>query len=399
MLQYEGNLLSGKELGDLYQIEVKLDDKVVGERHIVDAYTQKDLHQNGQFGLGNTVFIALDKKDKFSDPYELEQANKEPMTFRAKDTDGKIIEKQIVQSNKIPHFYGDRLKYVIKQKGLIKLVDGTTVGENSIEVAAIPKNLIDPIIDRFQPGKVSINSADNVLNYRLYKPEIEHKGKYPLIVFLHGSGQLGADNIAHLLSSRGAISVLDYSPSFIVAPQYKTVFDPFDDFKKGQKGGIHWQTENRRQLVLKMLDQILKENPQIDKARIYLVGLSRGAEGAMSLLLDRPNFFAGALLMSGREAGTVEWIDGYATKELLRPIKDVPIWFFHSKEDKVSLVEGTRKNYMILHDQLHGKDIRYTEFSFQKVGDNGIVNNNPHNTWDVVFNSPSVYQWLLSKHK
>ncbi len=124
---------------------------------------------------------------------------------------------------------------------------------------------------------------------------------------------------------------------------------------KGQKGGIHWQTDNRRQLVLKMIDQTIQENPQIDTNRIYLVGLSRGAEGAMSLLLDRRSFFAGALLMSGREAGTIEWINGKATKALLTSIKDVPIWFFHSKEDKVSPVEGTRKNYTILHDQLHSK--------------------------------------------
>lgn len=148
-----------------------------------------------------------------------------------------------------------------------------------------------------------------------------------------------------------------------------------------------------------MIDETIQQNPDIDKNRIYLIGLSRGAEGAMYLLLDRPNFFAAALLMSGREAGTVEYIDGKATASLLSPIKDIPIWFFHSKEDKVSPVEGSRKNFMILKYKLHNKNVRYTEFTFLNSGDNGFINNNAHNTWDAVFNSPVVYDWLLQQKR
>ncbi|MFC0309744.1 alpha/beta hydrolase-fold protein [Gallibacterium trehalosifermentans] len=398
-LQYEADILSGKELAGLYQVEVQLDNKVLGHRHIVDAYTQQGITQQNDVAIGDTVFLVLDKEDKFADSYELEQANTEPMNFRAIDAQGTPITKQVVQSNKVPKFYGNRLQYVIKQKGLLKLTNSKTVGERHITVSASSENVVNPIIDRFQSKQVSLNTKENYLNYRVYIPDLEKNRKYPLVIFLHGSGQVGSDNIAHLLSSRGAISVLDYSPSFIVAPQYQTVFDPFDDVTKGQQGGIHWQTNNRRQLVLKMIDKTILENPQIDTNRVYLIGLSRGAEGAMSLLLDRPTFFAGALLMSGREAGTVEWIDGKATTDLLAPIKDIPIWFFHSKEDKVSPVAGTRKNYTLLHDQLRGKDIRYTEFSYQKAGDNGIVNNNPHNTWDAVFNSPAIMRWLLAQQK
>ncbi len=47
------------------------------------------------------------------------------------------------------------------------------------------------------------------------------------------------------------------------------------------------------------------------------MGLSRGSEGAVKLLLISTALFAGALLMSGREAYTYEWVDGNATKENL----------------------------------------------------------------------------------
>ena len=128
------------------------------------------------------------------------------------------------------------------------------------------------------------------------------------------------------------------------------------------------------------------------------MGLSRGSEGAVKLLLTRPHFFAGALLMSGREAYTYEWVDGNATKENLSSIKDIPMWFFHSKEDKISPVEGSRINVNIL-KELHAPNVKYTEFTTEKVGDNGIANDNSHNTWDALFNSPEVMQWLLHQKR
>lgn len=222
--------------------------------------------------------------------------------------------------------------------------------------------------------------------------------RYPLTIFLHGSGQLGSDNIAQLLSSKGAIATLQHEQGFVLAPQYASVFDPFDDVKQGQTGGIHWQTENRLQLVLNMIDQTTRQHPTIDKNRIYLIGLSRGAEGALKLLQMRPHYFAGALLLSGREANTLEWIDGQATHASLAPIKHVPMWFFHSREDKISPVEGTRTNVKILR-QLNAPAVRYTEFSTTQSGDNSILTNNPHNTWESVFDSPEAIQWLLKQKR
>ena len=147
-----------------------------------------------------------------------------------------------------------------------------------------------------------------------------------------------------------------------------------------------------------MIDDTLAQYPQIDKNRIYLVGLSRGAEGSVKLLLNQPHFFAAALLMSGREAYTHEWADGNATKENLAPIKNIPMWFFHSKEDNISPVKGSRINVKILTEELQAPNVKYTEFTMENIGDNGIVNNNAHNTWDAVFNSPEVMQWLVQQN-
>ena len=105
------------------------------------------------------------------------------------------------------------------------------------------------------------------------------------------------------------------------------------------------------------------------------------------------------IAFAGREAYTLEWMDGNATKDNLMPLKDLPLWFFHSKEDKVSPVQGSRINYQILHKELKAPNVKYTEFTTEQPGDNGIVNNNAHNTWDAVFNSPEVMTWLLQQKR
>lgn len=395
-LEYEDNLLSGDELQDLYQVEVRLDNQTQGTRQILRAYSNDRPEPALTPNAGKYLILELNKWDKNADLYSLKTENSEPMSFRAKNEQQEITQREIVQSNRVPQFYQERLEYVIQQQGLIKLSNGKTLAPETVKVTAEPQNVKNLFIDHFTANQVYLNDPKNSLHYRLYSPQpISDQKKYPLTIFLHGSGQLGTDNTAQLLSSTGAISTLKYEDGFVLAPQYAGVFDPFDDVQKGQRGGVHWQTENRRTLLLAMIDKTLQQNPQIDPARIYLVGLSRGAEGALYLMLDRPHFFAAALLMGGREAHSVEWIDGNATAENLASLANTPIWFFHSKEDKVSPVAGSRINYQILQQQLKNPYVNYTEFSFNQAGDNGILNNNPHNTWDAVFNSPEANLWLL----
>lgn len=396
-LEYEDNILSGSDLRSLYQVQTSLDNQEKQSRSIIRAYVNNQATKTHQPQAGKFVIIELDDRDKNADLYSLKTENDTPLKFRSKDKHGNIIETEKVQANRVPQFYQERLTYHIQQTGYLKLTNGKTLDKGELNQSAVKNKVKTAWVDDFGAGQVSLNGPDNKLHYRIYTPSVQADKSYPLTIFLHGSGQVGQDNLAHLLSSKGAIATLEYEQGFVLAPQYQTLFDPFDDVKKGQPGGIHWQTANRRELLLKMIDETLAAHPNIDKKRIYLIGLSRGAEGAINLLLKRPHFFAAALLLSGREAHTTEWIDGNATKENLAAIKNVPMWFFHSKEDKVSPVKGSRINYQILSQDLQAPSVNYTEFTTEQAGDNGIVNNNAHNTWDAVFNSPEIMTWLLEQ--
>lgn len=115
-------------------------------------------------------------------------------------------------------------------------------------------------------------------------------------------------------------------------------------------------------------------------------------------MLDEPELFAGAILPSGREAGTVEWLSGHATRKLLRPALKTPLWFFHAAQDTVSPVDGSRINVTILRELGH-RDLRYTEVSYESPGDSGYLNTSAHNSWDLAFNSSDVWEWLLGKRR
>ncbi|TDQ59386.1 putative peptidase [Mesocricetibacter intestinalis] len=394
-LEYESDVLSGSNLGHLYRVATSLDQQGQEPRSVLKAYVNDKAETAYQAKTGRFVIIELDSRDNNAALYSLRKENERPMKFRARDSDGKIIEIEKVQRNNVPKFYHARLQYHIEQKGLLKLSNGKTLDGFIVSQSAAKNKVKNRYIDNFIAHQVASGDPHNILRYRLYTPTGSAKS-YPLLLFLHGSGQVGSDNLAQLLSSKGATFTLAYEQGFVLAPQYSSVFDPFDDANKGQRGGIHWQSDNRMDLVLQMLDRTLAKNPTIDKRRIYLVGLSRGAEGALKLLQKRPHFFAGALLISGREADSLEWIDGNATPASLAPLKNVPIWFFHSKQDQVAPVQGSRINYRIL-SALGAPYVKYTEFSFIRAGDNGIINHNPHNSWDAVFNSPEVITWLLAQ--
>ena len=96
------------------------------------------------------------------------------------------------------------------------------------------------------------------LPYLLYLPETPDACPQPLLLFLHGSGQRGAD--LELLKEHGPPRVIEDGtslPFVVAAPQC-----PADAW---------WQVEPLEVLLCSPL-----ENYAIDETRVYLTGLSMG---------------------------------------------------------------------------------------------------------------------------
>lgn len=368
---------------------------------IARAYTRSSPSRGDAEGGSYVVFELAGLGEQLPQPYRFVQANTEPQLFREYAADGAIVQNPRVQATSTPVALGDELTVTVVRTRAVVAAEDTALAEDRWQLTGVAVQNLD--LDGFDTGTVSGRGNGNTLAYRLYRPQRGKGGKgkgAPLVLFLHGSGQVGTDNLAHILSSRGATGVLDHEDAFVVAPQAPSVFDPFDvyDEATGNGGGIHWQTRNRQALLVSLVKDVLRRERGIDARRVYVVGLSRGAEGALALVRAEPRLFAGAVLASGREAGTVEWMDGHATPEMLKPALRTPLWFFHATEDTVSPVAGSRINVEILRGLGH-RDLRYTEVSFTQPGDSGYLNSSAHNSWDLAFNSPDVWTWLLSKSR
>src|SRR5437868_4334172 len=66
------------------------------------------------------------------------------------------------------------------------------------------------------------NGKGDTLNYRMLYPDSDTLRKYPLVIFLHGSGERGSDNEAQLkwgVQNFASDEMMASHPAFVIAPQ------------------------------------------------------------------------------------------------------------------------------------------------------------------------------------
>ena len=145
------------------------------------------------------------------------------------------------------------------------------------------------------------------------------------MLVLHGGGETGSPqvtpaNTTNITANRSAIVwATRREQAYVVAPQLP--------------GRLSQWTEPAIQAnVMALIDRLAKTYP-IDRDRIYLTGLSRGARGAIEFLANNPRTFAGALLAAARaENDDVSEVAKFAR---------VPIWFTHAADDPVVPYQGS----------------------------------------------------------
>jgi predicted peptidase len=181
--------------------------------------------------------------------------------------------------------------------------------------------------------------------------------RYPLLIFLHGSGESGSD--INKVKVNGPPKFLDTRPDFpfiVVSPQAPDADVGFD-----------------LAAMNVLLDQLLQNLP-IDKDRIYLTGLSMGGIDAYKWAGERPETFAAIAPISA--AGNT-----YDACKL----KHVPIWAFHGgKDENVKTADGQA---MVDAIKACGGDIKLT--IYPELG---------HSAWEPAYVDPALYEWFLSHH-
>ncbi|MBW8351851.1 hypothetical protein K0H71_20835 [Bacillus sp. IITD106] len=225
--------------------------------------------------------------------------------------------------------------------------------------------------------------------YRLFVPaNYDSNTSFPLVMFLHGGGERGVDNIKHLMASDGAIIWATpenqvKNPAFVLAPQAREDtnggFGLTRDKINNQKIELSRVFEVSDDLLLahEILEKVIAEY-NIDRKRLYITGLSQGGFGTYNLNMAYPDLFAAMVPIAG---------GGDPKKAEL--LVDKPIWNFHAEDDGVIPVDYSR-NIIKSIENAGGKPI-YTEYSADKGYD--------HGSWVPAYQNQEMIDWLFKQVK
>lgn len=229
---------------------------------------------------------------------------------------------------------------------------------------------------------VFISSDGDSLLYRFLRPEVMKPGKkYPLVLFLHGAGERGNNNERQLMNGGqmflNPVNREKY-PAFVLFPQCPS--DQYWGYIERPKSFTPSEMPLGEEInpVFRTLKQLLDSYlamPEVDKKRIYIIGLSMGAMGTYDMVSRYPEIFAAAIPI----CGTVN-------PERLFAAKDIKFRIFHGDADGIVTVEGSRGAYKAL--KAAGADVEYIEFP-------GC----DHGSWHPAFNYPGFMDWLFKQKK
>jgi predicted peptidase len=232
--------------------------------------------------------------------------------------------------------------------------------------------------------KVYIAKKDT-LPYRILFPEGYSKTKkYPLVLFLHGSGERGSDNEKQLTHGMklfaDSLNRIKY-PCIVIAPQCpanKSWNSATTDRSVNPPERVfNYAVQIPRPLELAIeltKSTIIKES--VDKNRVYIVGLSMGGMGTFEAVYRYPTLFKAAVPICG----------GGDTKSYSKTQAAVDFWVLHG--DKDGVVDVKYSQQMVARLKELNATVKYTEYP--GVG---------HNSWTNAFAEPEFLSWLLKDRK
>lgn len=240
---------------------------------------------------------------------------------------------------------------------------------------------IQPVFS--QSSKFSVekyrNEKGDTLNYRQLFPDSDTLRRFPLIIFLHGSGERGSDNEAQLkwgVMNFATDQNMIRHPAFVIAPQCPANMSWANSIRDRNSTQITIQPTPTKpmQLVLELVEK-LKKTLRVDTNRIYITGLSMGGYGTFDAMMRYPKLFAAAVPVCG--GGDVSKVPSIA---------HIPIWIFHGAEDPaVSPVYSLDMLQALTKAGAHPGFTQYPE-----VG---------HFSWLGAYSDALMMEWLFRQRK
>ena len=221
--------------------------------------------------------------------------------------------------------------------------------------------------------------------YQVFIPDNwTSKQKWPIVLFLHGSGERADDGLQQTDIGIGTAIRIDRTqfPAIVVMPQCRK--------------NLWWVEPPMADLAIATLEAATREFHG-DTARTYLTGLSMGGYGTWYLAQKYPGRFAALVVICGGIHPTaatlkahpelIKWAPEDGPKsyaEAAARVGKVPVWIFHGADDEV--VPVTESQRMQAAMKQIGAEVHYTEYPGVK-----------HVSWDKAYDDPKLFPWLFSK--
>jgi predicted peptidase len=183
--------------------------------------------------------------------------------------------------------------------------------------------------------------------------------RWPLIVFLHGSGERG-DNL-EAVKKHGPPKLLTEGkalPAIVVSPQCpaQQIWNPYG--------------------VKALVDALVKSH-RVDTDRIYLTGLSMGGFGTWETAMEYPDTFAALVPICGGTGVRFVMADR---------IKNIPEWIFHGAKDPVVSPKFSEQMFGLL--KKLGTDVQLT-----------IYPEAQHDSWTQAYQTEELWTWLFAQKR
>ena len=239
--------------------------------------------------------------------------------------------------------------------------------------------------DLSQYEKKWLVQGGDTLPYRVLLPlNYNASQQYPIVFFLHGSGERGRDNEKQLVHGGKVFLQEDIRtkfPAIVIFPQcsqtdyWSNVLRLHDANNKRSFEFLPDGPPTKNMTLLQELISYTLHSYPVKKDQVYIGGLSMGGMGTFEVVRRLPKIFAAAFaICGGADPGTA------------KQLKAVDWWIFHGGKDDVVPPEASQKMADAL--KMKGADVKFT-----------LYPNANHNSWDAAFAEKDLMPWLFSHKK